>query len=79
MTKEFNTIEEIEKYYGKKTNTYTFTEDEEYIDLKLDLNAEANIDAKNIVAIDANGNRWHIGGVKNDNWRMGRKRNWNSM
>lgn len=57
----------MEKYYDKDTVTYVSKEDEEYIDLKLDLNAEANIDAKNIVAIDANGNRWHIGGVKNDN------------
>ena len=64
VTKEFNSIDEIEKYYDEKTNTYIFTEDEEYIDLKLDLNAEANIDVKNIVAIDANGNRWHIGGVR---------------
>ena len=69
MTKEFNNIEEIEKYYDKKTNTYVFTEDEEYLDLiklKSDLNVEANIDAKNIVAIDVNGNRWHIRGVRND-------------
>ena len=67
MAKELNSIEKIEKYYDKKTNTYIFTEDEEYIDLtKLnsDLNVEANIDVKNIVAIDANGNRWHIGGVR---------------
>ena len=57
----------MKKCYDKDTVTYVSKEDEEYIDLKLDLNAEANIDAKNIVAIDANGNRWHIGGVKNDN------------
>ena len=64
VTKELNSIDEIEKYYDEKTNTYTFAEDEEYIDLKLDLNVETNIDVKNIVAIDANGNRWHIGGVR---------------
>ena len=60
----------MKKCYDKDTITYVSKEDEEYIDLtKLnsDLNVEANIDAKNIVAIDANGNRWHIGGVKNDN------------
>ena len=57
----------MKKCYDKDTVTYVSKEDEEYIDLKLDLNAETNIDAKNIVAIDANGNRWHIGGVKNDN------------
>ena len=62
--------EEDRKYYDEKSNTYVCKENEKFIDLtKLnsDLNVEANIDVKNIVAIDANGNRWHIGGVKNDN------------
>lgn len=65
--KEFYSLEEIQKYYDEKTNTYVFPEDEEYIDLiklKSDLNIESNIDNKNIVAIDINGNRWHIGGVR---------------
>ena len=69
-SKEFNNLEEIQKYYDEESNTYVFKENEKFIDLtKLnsDLNVEANIDVKNIVAIDANGNRWHIGGVKNDN------------
>ena len=67
MIKEFNSIGEIEKYHDKNTNTYVFKENEKFIDLtKLnsDLNVEANIDVKNIVAIDANGNRWHIGGIR---------------
>ena len=71
MNKKFNSIEEIKKYYDKKTNTYIFKENNEYIEenneyidsvvFNFDLNVEANI-----VAIDANGNRWHIGGVRND-------------
>lgn len=32
--------------------------------LNFDLDVKANIDARNIVAIDVNGNRWHIGGVR---------------
>ena len=66
-SKEFNNLEEIQKYYDEESNTYVFKENEKFIDLtKLnsDLNVEANIDVKNIVAIDANGNRWHIGGVR---------------
>ena len=67
MNKEFNDLKEIEKYYDEESNTYVFKENEKFIDLtelNSDLNVEANIDVKNIVAIDANGNRWHIGGVR---------------
>ena len=58
MTKEFNSLEEIEEYYDEKSNTYIFKEDGKYIDLvvfNFDLNIQANIDAKNIDAynIDA--------------------------
>lgn len=53
MTKVFNSLEEIQKYYNKKTNTYVFKEKGEYIhyvvcDFNLDV--EANIDALNIHA-----------------------------
>ena len=50
--KEFYSIEEIEKYYDKETNTYVFEED---IVLNFDLNVDADIDAMNIRAynIDA--------------------------
>lgn len=68
-SKEFNNLEEIQKYYDKESNTYVFGENDEYIDtvvFNFDLNVKANIDDKNIVAIDVNGNRWHIGGVRND-------------
>ena len=48
MTKEFNSLEEIEEYYDEKSNTYIFIEDDEYIDLvvfNFDLDTSANIDA----------------------------------
>ena len=48
VTKVFNSLEEIEKYYDKKSNTYIFMEDGSMIDnviLNFDLKADANIDA----------------------------------
>ena len=53
MTKEFNAIEEIQKYYDEKHNTYVFKEDDEYIDLvvfNFDLDVRANIWALDIIA-----------------------------
>ena len=55
MIKEFNSLEEIQKYYDEETNTYIFKEDGEHIDLVIlnfDLNVEANIEAYNIEACD---------------------------
>ena len=66
MTKEFNNLQEIEKYYDEKINTYVFKEDDKYIDLVIfnfDLKINSNIDACNIDArnIDAyNINAWNI-------------------
>ena len=57
MIKEFNNIDEIQKYYDKKTNTYVFKENDEYIDLikfNFDLNIFSNIDARNIYACNIN-------------------------
>ena len=51
MTKEFNSLDEIQKYYDVKSNTYIFKEDGKYIDLvvfKFDLDTSANIDAGSI-------------------------------
>ena len=51
MIKEFNSIEEIQKYYDDKTNTYVFKENDEYIDLvvfRFDLDVKANISARDI-------------------------------
>ena len=58
--KEFNSLEEIEKYYDEKSNTYIFKENGVYIDLvvfNFDLDTSANIeagciDAMNINAVD---------------------------
>ena len=60
MTKEFNSLEEMQKYYDEKSNTYIFKENGVYIDLvvfNFDLNTSANIeagciDAMNINAVD---------------------------
>ena len=57
MVKEFNNLEEIQKYYNKETNTYVFKEDNEYIDLVIfnfDLEIKSNIDAFSIKAYDIN-------------------------
>ena len=56
MVKEFNSLEEIQKYYEKGNNAYVFTENGDYIDLVIlnfNLNVGANIEAWNI-------NAWNI-------------------
>lgn len=66
MVREFNSIEDIEKYYNEETNTYIFKEYNEYIDLVIfnfDLTVEADIkvrdiNANNISAWDINA--WDI-------------------
>lgn len=55
MIKVFNKLEEIQKYYNKKSNTYVFKEKGEYIYLvvfEFNLDVEANIDALSINAWD---------------------------
>lgn len=60
MTKEFNSLEEIQKYYDEKSHTYIFKENGAYIDLvvfNFDLNTSANIEAgcidgMNLCAVD---------------------------
>ena len=56
MIKEFNSLEEIQKYYDQETNTYVFKENGECIDIKFnfDLNVNANIDARDIIAWSIN-------------------------
>ena len=66
MIKEFNSLEEIQKYYNKETNTYVFKENGFYIGLvkfNFNLRISANIDAldikaDNIKAIDIDA--WNI-------------------
>ena len=53
MVKEFNNLEEIQKYYDKETNTYVFKENGFYIGLvkfNFNLRISANIDACDIKA-----------------------------
>ena len=55
MVKEFNKLEEIEKYYCKETDTYVFKEDGKWIDLVIfnfDLDIASNINARDIKARD---------------------------
>lgn len=66
MIKEFNKLEELEKYYNKETNTYVFKENNVYLDLvvfNFDLDVKATINANNIKARDINArdiNAWNI-------------------
>lgn len=58
MIKEFHNLDEIQKYYDEKTNTYIFREDDKAIDLivfNFDLYVDANIYCNDIIAngIDA--------------------------
>ena len=72
MTKEFNSLNEIKKYYNKETNTYIFKENGMYIDLVIfnfDLEVLSNIDAVNInaydiVAFDINANNINAHDIK---------------
>ena len=55
MTKEFNSLEEIKKYYDKETNTYIFKEDDDLIDsviFNFNLKVSANIVAGDIYALN---------------------------
>ena len=59
MIREFNSLEEIQKYYEAETNTYVFRENDRYIDLvkfNFDLNVNANIDACDIIALNITAN-----------------------
>ena len=64
MMKEFNKLEEIEKYYNKETNTYIFHEDGvTIVKFHFSLNIEANIDAPHIEGCDIKANNieaWNI-------------------
>ena len=53
MTKQFNNLKRMQKYYDEKSNTYIFMENGRYIDtvvFTFDLDVGANIDAANIKA-----------------------------
>ena len=53
ISREFNKLEEIQKYYDERTDAYIFKEDGKYIDLvifEFDLRIKADIYARNIKA-----------------------------
>ena len=53
MVKQFNSLDEIQKYYDEESNTYIFKEDGKYINLvifEFDLRIKADIYARNIKA-----------------------------
>ena len=55
MIEIFNSLEEIQKYYDKETNTYIFTENDKYIDVVIfnfTLEINANIRGGDIRAWD---------------------------
>ena len=57
MTKIFNSLDEIQKYYNEESNTYIFKEYGIYINLVIfnfDLNVKSNIYAWNIYARNIN-------------------------
>ena len=61
MIKEFNNLEEIEKYYNEETNTYVFKEYNRYIDLVMfnfNLDVNSDIEAGDIIAWNINA--WDI-------------------
>lgn len=86
MVKQFDSLEEIQKYYDKNTNTYVFAENGEYIEVVVfdfNLNVEANIEAYDIEALDINAwdikacninadniKAWNIEAINIDAWNI---------
>ena len=67
MIKEFESLEEIQKYYDKETNTYVFEENGYYIDLvvfNFNLSIDANIEAFDIKAHDITANDINVNDIK---------------
>lgn len=62
MTKIFNNLNDIQKYYDEETNTYNFRENGEIIDVVIfnfDLNVESNIEARYLRATSIIANNIH--------------------
>ena len=67
MAREFNSLNEIQKYYNEETNTYIFREDDVYIDLVIfnfNLEVNANIKAYDIHARNINVRDIEVGNIK---------------
>ena len=63
MTKIFNNLDEIQKYYNEKTNTYIFKENDIYISIVIfnfDLNVESNIEARDVRATSITAKNIHV-------------------
>ena len=70
MSKEFNSLEEIEEYYDADINAYVFKENGEYIDLVIfnfDLSVDANIEVYNIKANNIYANNINANHIKAHN------------
>ena len=66
MAREFNSLDEIQKYYNEETNTYIFKENDEYIDLVIfnfNLEVNANIKAYDIHARNINVKDIEVGNI----------------
>ena len=69
MVKEFNSLEEIEKYYDKNTNTYVFMENGWYIAVVkfiFDLEVSANIVACDVIACKIKAHDIYANDIKAD-------------
>ena len=80
MIKEFNSLEEIQKYYNKEINTYLFAENGEYFDLVIfnfDLNVTANIRACDIKACNIEAYDIDAVDIKANDIRASSIRAWN--
>ena len=67
MTKEFYSLEEIQKYYNEESNTYIFKEDNKYIELvvlNFNLEVNANIKAYDIHARNINVRDIKVGNIR---------------
>ena len=70
MTKEFNSLDEIQKYYDVRTNAYVFKENKKFIDkivLNFDLKVESDIKARNIDALNIHVWNIYAEDIKSDN------------
>ena len=80
MIKEFHNLDEIQKYYDEKSNTYIFKEYGTYINLvvfNFDLNIKSNIYAWNIYARNINAYNIHAKSIKAKNIKANNIEAWN--
>ena len=80
MTKEFYSLDDIQKYYNEETNTYIFKEYGMYINLivfNFDLNVKSNIYAWNIYARNINAYNINAKTIKAKNIKANNIEAWN--